>query len=107
MYIDESAFNEHTLDRKYGWSKIGTPARQIESFKRSPKWSILPLYTCNGFYDWEIIHGSFNADLFIQFIEHHVVPHTMPFPGPRSVLIMDNCRIHYDDVFNIPSSIFG
>lgn len=102
MYIDESAFNERTLDRKFGWAQVGTPARQIESFKRSKKWSILPLYTYDGFVDWKIIHGSFNADLFIQFLEEHVIPHTTPYPGPRSVLIMDNCRIHHDEVSDIP-----
>jgi len=96
MYIDESAFNERTLDRKFGWASIGAPARQIESFKRSKKWSILPLYTYDGFLDWKIIHGSFDADLFVQFLEEHVIPHTTPYPGPRSVLIMDNCRIHHD-----------
>ena len=102
MYIDESAFNERSLDRNFGWAEVGAPARQIESFKRSKKWSILPLYTCDGFLDWKIIHGSFNADLFVQFLEEHVIPHTTPYPGPRSVLIMDNCKIHHDEVSDIP-----
>lgn len=25
------------------------------------------------------------------------MPFTNPYPGPRSVLVMDNCRIHYGD----------
>lgn len=98
MHIDETAANERTLDRKYGWSPVNTPARQIESIKRTKKWSILPLYTCDGFVDWEIIHGSFNADLFVRFLEEHVIPHTTPYPGPRSILIMDNAKIHHDEV---------
>ena len=101
MYIDETAVNERTLDRKYGWSPINQPACQIESFKCMNKWSILPLYTYNGFVDWMIIHGSYNADLFIQFLEEHVIPHTNPYPGPQSVLIMDNAKIHHDEVFTI------
>ena len=101
MYIDETAANERTLDRKYGWSPINQPARQIESFKRTKKWSILPLYTYNGFIDWMIIHASFNADLFVQFLEEHVIPHTNPYPEPRSVLIMDNAKIHHDVVLTI------
>jgi len=51
MYIDESAFSERSLDRKCGWAKVGTPVCQIESFKRSKKWFILPLYTYDGFLD--------------------------------------------------------
>jgi hypothetical protein len=68
------------------------------SIKKSTKWSILPLYTYDGFVDWKIIHGSFNGDSFIEFIEDHVIPHTNPYPGPRSVLIMDNAKIHHDEV---------
>jgi hypothetical protein len=98
MFIDESAANERTLDRKFGWSTVNTRARRIEPFQRTMKWSILPLYTCEGFIDWEIIQGSFDADLFVLFLEEHVIPHTTPYPGLRSVLIMDNCKIHHDQV---------
>ena len=105
MYIDESAFNEQSLDCKFEWAEVGVPARQIESFKRSKKWSILPLYTYNGFLDWKIIHGSFDTDLFIQFLEEDVIPHTMPFLGPKSVLIMDNCKIHHDPVISNVSGV--
>jgi DDE superfamily endonuclease len=98
MYIDETAANELTIHRRYGWSPKGLPARQITSAKRTQKWSILPLYTYDGFVDWMIVHGSFNGDLFIEFLEQHVIPHTNPYPGPRSVLIMDNAKIHHDEV---------
>ena len=98
MFIDESAFHERTLDRKFGWSEVGTRARQIQPLTRTKKWSVLPLYNCNGFVDWEIIRGSFNTDLFVAFVEDHVIPHTTPYPGENSVLIMDNCIIHRDEV---------
>jgi len=96
-----TAVHERTLERKYGWSEVNTPARMVHSITRSPKWTILPLYTYDGFIDWEIIHGSYNADLFVSFVERHVIPHTTPFPGPRSVLIMDNCGIHGDEVLRL------
>jgi hypothetical protein len=99
MFIDETAFHERTLDRKFGWSGVNTRARRIQPLKRTKKWSVLPLYTCDGFADWEIIHGSFNKDLFVAFVEDHVIPHTTPYPGKNSILIMDNCKIHRDDVF--------
>jgi len=81
-----------------GWSPKGLPARVISSAKRSKKWSILPVYTYEGFVAWEIIHGSYNSQLFVNFLRHHVIPLTSPFPGPRSVLIMDNARIHHHEV---------
>ena len=99
IYVDESACNERTSDRKYGWSPIGTRATVVGSYKRSERFSILPAYTCNGFLDWDVFQGSYNTELFLVFIETHVLPHTTPFPGPKSVLIMDNARIHRSEVF--------
>ena len=101
MYIDETAANEHTVHHRYGWAEKGQPARLVASAKKCKKWSILPLYTYDGFVDWMIVHGSFNADLFIEFLEEHVIPHTNPFLGPRSVLIIDNAKIHHDEVRKI------
>jgi DDE superfamily endonuclease len=86
------------IDNTDGWSLKGTPARLTASAKHIKKWSILPLYTYDGFIDWKIIHGSFDGDLFVQFLEEHVIPHTNPFPGIRSVLIMDNAKIHHDEI---------
>lgn len=100
MFIDETAVNERTLDRKFGWSPIGTPARQVESIKRTKKWSALPLYTIDGFVTWQVIHGSYTVELFRDFLQTHVIPNMNEYPAPRSVLIMDNCKIHRDEVLD-------
>ena len=41
----------------------------------------------------KIVEGSFTTELFKNFIEG-LLDHMNPFPGPNSVIIMDNCRIH-------------
>jgi len=98
VFIDESAANERTMDRKFGWAPIGLPAREIRPAKRSERWSILPAYTLDGYITYDIVHGSYNAELFRIFIENKVLPLCSPFPGPRSVLIMDNASIHRSQV---------
>jgi hypothetical protein len=100
MFLDESAANERNLDRKYGWAPIGLPAEVAQMCKHSAKWSILPLYTKDGLIAWEIIHGSYNTQLFNDFVRNHVIPHTEPFApnSKNSVLVMDNCRIHRNQV---------
>lgn len=40
-----------------------------------------------------IVEGSYNTERFVHFIEG-LLEHMGPYPGPRSVVVMDNCRIH-------------
>jgi hypothetical protein len=46
-----------------------------------------------GFLHCKVIEGSFRSDSFALFIQN-VLEHMEPFPGPNSVIVMDNCRIH-------------
>jgi hypothetical protein len=68
IFVDESAANERTADRKYGWATKGNPAFATMSVKRSEKWSILPAYTIDGFIAWDVVQGSYNKELFNEFI---------------------------------------
>jgi len=94
LFVDESAANERTMDRKYGWAPIGLPCKETQSIKRSERWSILPAYSLDGYIAWDIIHGSYNTVLFNTFIENHVLPLCNPYPGPQSIIVMDNASIH-------------
>lgn len=48
VYIDESAANEHTKDRKFGYSEFGINPQVVRPIKRSKRFSILPAYTIDG-----------------------------------------------------------
>jgi hypothetical protein len=56
--LDESAANEKTKDRKYGWSLKGLPCKVKQSGQHSTRWSILPAMGLNGNLDYEIFHGK-------------------------------------------------
>ena len=92
--IDESAANKHTKDRKWGWSKRGVDPVVYRPAKRSERWSILPAYTIEGVLTYEIIQGGYSQELYDAFIINKVLPLCTPYPGPRSVLIMDNASCH-------------
>jgi len=98
VYVDKSACNEQTGNRWYGWALKGKPACKVGSYKRSERWNILPAYTWEGFLLWDIIKGSYDVELFALFLEAHVIMRTNPFPGSRSVINMDNARIHHNEV---------
>jgi DDE superfamily endonuclease len=101
IFVDESAANEHTGDRKYGWAPIGVRPIENRSFRRSERWSILPAYTVDGFITWEVVHGSFSAQKFEEFIENELLPLCSPYPHPQSVICMDNAPIHQLEVPSI------
>jgi len=106
IFVDESAANERTADRKYGWAMKGARAFAETSVKKSKKWSILPAYTLNGFIAWNVIQGSYNKQLFNDFIRNFVLPLCNRDPnGLKSILIMDNAKIHHSEV-NLYLSIF-
>src|SRR6266513_2295634 len=63
VFVDESAANEHTSHRKYGWAPVGVTPHEYRRFERSKRWSVLPAYTVDGFITWEIEHGSFSQEL--------------------------------------------
>ena len=105
VFIDESAVNERTMDRKTGWAPIGVPAVDIRSIKRTKRWSILPAYTVDGYLTWDLIQDSYKADTFEDFIQNKVLPLCTPYPGPRSILIMDNAKIHRREVHSIDNNV--
>jgi len=45
----------------------------------------------------DIVEGSFTTAKFARFIDG-LLDHMNPYPGPNSVIIMDNCRIHKSNV---------
>lgn len=58
------------------------------------RFSVLPAISLEkGILHCEIVEGSFRSDTFAIFIQN-LLDHAEPFPGPNSVIVMDNCRIH-------------
>ena len=79
IFIDESAANERTKDRKHGWAPIDVRPTEHRPHKRSERRSILPAYTSRGGYiAYEIFQGSITKDLFLEFLRNKVMPHCHP-----------------------------
>ena len=111
MCVDESVKDDRTPARKRGWSLIGTRCVQRRCFVRGRRYSILPILTLDGIITYDIMEGSVTSEKFVPFLREFVVsaisshfylhsttvqiPLTNPYPGPRSVLIIDNCSIHH------------
>ncbi len=57
------------------------------------RYSILLAILLNGILHVSILKGSFDSESFCEFI-NVLLMQINPFPGPNSVIIMDNYRIH-------------
>ena len=43
-----------------------------------------------------------DEDIFLWTLQHNILPLMNPFPGPRSVLIMDNSYVHKKALIFLP-----
>lgn len=118
VYVDESAKDNRDCYRRWGWGYKGEKATKLESFKRGTKYSLVAALSFDGMLVSQAIEGSVNTISFMDFVLELMVslrcfscsahrdlpdsefaffdqlPNMNPFPGPKLVIIMDNCEIH-------------
>ncbi|KAF6752744.1 hypothetical protein DFP72DRAFT_1069926 [Ephemerocybe angulata] len=58
---------------------------------------MLPALSTEGMIALNIFEGSVTKERFFQFIDEQIAPQLTPYPGPQSVVILDNCTIHHDE----------
>jgi transposase len=94
VFVDESGCDKRIGKRRTGWAPSGVTPVQVARFKREKRYQILPAYTQDGIILARVFQGSTNAAVFEDFIEE-LLPSCNPWPGKRSVLVMDNASIHH------------
>ncbi|KAF7361583.1 DDE-3 domain-containing protein [Mycena sanguinolenta] len=93
VFVDESSCDRCTSYRGKAWAIIGQRAVRKAFFVRGKRYSVLPAISLDGILWVDIVEGSFNSESFEQFIDG-LLDRMNPFPGPNSVIVMDNCKIH-------------
>lgn len=106
-FLDETSKDERTLFRNYGWAREGLRAEMRAPFVRGRRASALGLLALDGMVAYTAREGSFTRQTFIDFLHNQVIPLTTPYPGPLSVLVMDNARIHHGEEMHALAEVFG
>ena len=98
VFIDESGINAKLGQRTHGYSKKGKviPYKVIPG--RAENFSLLPAMSCDGYIACNLYRGAVTGERFETFIKEYVLPQCSPWPGPRSVIVMDNASIHREEV---------
>lgn len=94
VFVDESGSDDRTGDRFYGWSTEGSRAVVRRWLQNRDRVSVLPAYTIEGYIASQTFYGTCDGEIFESFIIDRLLPLCNPFPGPRSVIVMDNASIH-------------
>ena len=99
LYLDESAASEKVLFRRRSWSQIGNPAYTRSELVSKTRCSVLPALDIDRYLTGStlVVEGAVTQEIFEHWLETAILPRCEPFPGRRSIVIMDNCSTHHSD----------
>jgi len=99
LFLDESAASEKVLFRNRSWSQIGLPAYTRSELTNKTRCSVLPALDIHGYLPGAalVVEGAVTQALYEHWLEAVILPQCEPFPGRRSIVIMDNCSTHHSD----------
>ena len=95
VYLDESGCDKRDGARRYGWAPLGSTLEMRSRLERGQRYHLLPALAIDGLLDAFVYPGQSSLDGFVVWIRDRVLPKCTRFPGPRSVLILDNASWHH------------
>jgi transposase len=107
VFVDESSKDSRDTLRNRGWSKKGSKCIKLEPHGRGKRLSVLAAMDCSGFFAFDTVEDTFDRQRFHDALVTKVLPYMNQYPLPRSILILDNAKIHlYPEVYSTVES-FG
>ncbi|KIO07409.1 hypothetical protein M404DRAFT_53791, partial [Pisolithus tinctorius Marx 270] len=97
VFVDETSKDECTWARHYGHAMSGARVPLSDVFVQGDQYSLVAAMTVDGYIAAEVVEGSYDCDLFCDFITQQLLPTMNPFPTERSVIVLDNCCIHHNE----------
>ena len=98
VFVDESNRFDTTVNKKRGRG----PGRVFEkvAFTRGGyKFSLLSAISSDGVVVYEVYPGAVNEDKFNGFMVNRLMDYVNPYPGDRSIILLDNITFHHNEVF--------
>ena len=72
----------------------GTKTTARLPFRRGKRVSILAAVDIHGFFSWNTTSDTYTRQSFHDAFAETVIPYLNPWPLSRSIVIMDNAKIH-------------
>ena len=81
-------------ERKRGRGPKGRRVRAKVPGARAKMYTILPAFSLDGYIACSVFDGTMNQITYNHWIKENLLPKCSPFPGSRSVIVMDNTKAH-------------
>lgn len=94
LFIDETSKDGRHAYRRYAWSKRNTKAIVKLPFARGNRLSILAALDYQGYVAWHTTQGTYSRNSFHTAFAEKILPLLNSWPLPRSIVVMDNAKIH-------------
>ncbi|GAA5994388.1 hypothetical protein JCM5350_005172 [Sporobolomyces pararoseus] len=95
IYLDETGKDDTNLQRTHGYSLIGEPAYVDMPQDKGTRTSLLCAISLDGFLCGKVFEGTLDMASFGRWLITDLLINTNPFPEPKSVIILDNARVHH------------
>jgi hypothetical protein len=99
VFIDEVHSSSKTCVRTHGRSRRGDKVSVRGLFVRGKRYSSIGILHKSGMLGNYTVEGSIDSIELCSFATEHLLGLMMPFPAERSVLVLDNARIHKTEAF--------
>ena len=95
-FADETSKDTRALRRWRGWGMAADRVEIEEVHFKGKVLSILALYGCEGFLDYDSKEGAYNGDDFFEAAKGMIIPWLGNYERgeDNSILVLDNCTIH-------------
>ena len=74
IFIDETGCDRRNTIRRHGYGVRGKPLRCPKLLVQGEIISVIVAMTVNGILDLQIVRGSVNCDIFVDFIQRVLLP---------------------------------
>ena len=102
VFLDESGITTKVGQPTYGYGQKGQPIAYPVKTYRAENLSVLLAFTIDSYMACNMYEGGVNKEMFYDFIEYEILPKCGRYPEAKSVIIMDNAKIHWNEVLILP-----
>ena len=97
FFIDETGSDRRDQIRRFGYALQGEAPVYHRLLARGQRISAIAAISCDGLLEYELVTGTVNGGVFLEFVRGSLIPQVLPFDGTnkRSIAILDNCSVHH------------